>query len=120
MSADIFEEAKRRFDLKDDAGDMRPEMSRVFVAEFSSGDAERLAWIAAMDDIHDAAPRFAVETGNVIPDRRFIQGFVFHPRHESGCGVGVPLDITNSAIAWDGDVQSEVEASGSGAEGKSE
>ena len=120
MPADVFEEAKRRFDLADDAFDVRPEMSWVFVAELSSGDAERLAWVTAMHDIHDAAPRSAVKSGNVVPDRRLIQGFVCHPRHESGCGVGVPLDITNSSISLDSDVQSEVEASGSGAEGKSE
>lgn len=120
MSADIFEEAKRRLDFADDARDVRPEVSWVFVAKFSSGDAEGLAWIAAMHDIHDAAPRLAVEGANVVPDRRLIQGFVFHPRHESGCGVGVPLDITNSSIGRDGDVQSKIEASGSGAQGKSE
>jgi hypothetical protein len=58
MSADIFEEAKRRLDLAHDASDMRPEMPRVFVAELFSGDAKGLAGIAAMDDIHDATPRF--------------------------------------------------------------
>ena len=73
-----------------------------------------------MNDIHDAAPWFAVEAGNVVPDRRLIQGFVFHPRHESGRGVCVPFDITNSSISGHGNVKSEVEASSSGAEGKSE
>jgi hypothetical protein len=116
MSADIFEEAKRRFDFTDDPGDVGPEMSWVFIAEFSSGDAKRLAWITAMNDIHEAAPRFAVETGKVVPDRRLIQGLVFHPRHESGCGVGVPLDITNSSISGHGDVESEIEASGASTE----
>ena len=119
MSADIFEEAKRRFDLAHDAGDVWPEVSRVFVAELFSGDAEGLAWIAAMDDIHDAAPRFAVESGNVVPDRRLIQGFIFHPRHESGRGVCFPFDITNSSISRDGDVEAEIETTGSGAERKS-
>ncbi len=120
MSPDIFEETKRRLDLAHDAGDVGPEMPWVFVAEFFSGDAERLARIAAMYDIHDSAPRFAVERGKVVPDRRAIQGFIFHPRHESCRGVCVPFDITNSSIGRDCDMQSEVEATGSGAEGKPE
>jgi hypothetical protein len=113
MPADIFEEAKRRLDLAHDASDVWPEMPRVFVAELFSGDAEGLAGIAAMDDIHDATPRFAVEGANIVPDRRLIQGFIFHPRHESGRGVCFPFDITNSSISGDGDVEAEVETTGS-------
>jgi hypothetical protein len=119
MPADIFEEAKRRFDLADNTGNVWPEMSRVFVAEFFSGNAEGLAGIAAMNDIHRAAPRLAVEGANVVPDRRLIQGFIFHPRHESGRGVCFPFDITNSSISGDSDVEAEVETTGSGAEGDS-
>lgn len=120
MSADVFEEADWRFNLAHDAGDVRPEVAMVFVAELLSGNAERLARVAAMDDIHHAAPRAAVEVGNVVPDRRAIQGLVFHPRHERGRSVGVPLDVTHSSISGVGDMEAEVEPTGSGAEGKSE
>ena len=116
MPADVFEEADGRFDFADDAGDVRPEVTRVFVAELFSGDTERLAWIAAMDDIHNAAPRFAVEGFNIVPERRTIQGRVFHPCHESGRCIGVPLDVTNSSIAGDGDVDAEIEAADARAE----
>jgi hypothetical protein len=119
MSGDVFEEADRRFTFADDASDVRPEVSWILLAELSSRDAERLAWIAAMDDIHRATPCSTVKSGNVVPDRSAIQGRIFHPRHESGCGVGVPLDITNSLIGGDGDVESEVKSSSSGTEGKS-
>jgi hypothetical protein len=119
MSADIFEEAEWWFDLAHNAGDVRPQVSRVFVAKFSSSDAKGLAWIATMDDIHRTTPRFAVESGNVVPDRRAIQGRVFHPRHESGRSVGVPLDVTHSSIGGDGDVKAEIESPGSSAERKS-
>lgn len=81
MSADVFKETDWRFDFANDPRDVRPEMARVFVAELAPRHRERLAWIAAVDDIHHAAPRFAVEVGNVVPDRRAIQGLVFHPRH---------------------------------------
>lgn len=120
MTADVLEEAQARFDLAHDAGDVRPQMARVFIAELASGDGKRLARIAAMDDIHEAAPRFAVEGGNVVPDRRAIQGRVFHPCHERGRRVGFPLDVTHSSISWGGDMESEVKTSGSGAEGQPE
>jgi len=54
MSADIFEEAERRFNLAHDPRDVRPEMARVFVAELAACNREWLAWIAAMDDIHQS------------------------------------------------------------------
>ncbi len=99
MMGDILEKHERRFALADDAGDMRPEVSRIVRAPALARDGERLARIARIDDIHRAAPRVAVEGGNVVPERRAIQGRVFHPRHEDGRGVGVPLDVTHSAIS---------------------
>ena len=73
-----------RDSLVDDAGDMGPEVARIIGAPALACDRERLARIARSDDVHRAAPRAAVEVGNVVPDRRAIQGRVFHPRHESG------------------------------------
>jgi hypothetical protein len=120
MPADVFKEAEARLDLAHDPCDVGPEMPWVFVAELASGDGERLARIAAMDDIHQAAPRSAIEGANVVPDRRAIHGRVLHPRHERGRRIGFPLDVTHSSISGVGDVQAEVETSGSGAEGQSE
>ncbi len=71
-----------------------------------------------MDDIHASTPRFAVEGGNIVPDRRAIQGLVFHPCHESGRRIGVPLDVTDSSIVGDGDVEAEIEATCARAEGE--
>ena len=87
MMGDILEEDEGRFDFADDAGDMRPEVARIVRAPALAGDGERLARIARSDDVHRAAPRAAVKGGKVVPDRRRIQGRVFHPRHEDGCGV---------------------------------
>jgi hypothetical protein len=87
MMGDILEEHEGRLDLTDDAGDVRPEVARVVSAPAFACNRERLARIARSDDVHRAAPWLAIETGNVVPDRRVIQGRVFHPRHESGCGV---------------------------------
>lgn len=120
MMGDILEEDEGRFDFADDAGDMRPEVARIFTAEPSARHAEWLARIASSDDIHRATPRAAVEGSNVVPDNSLIQGRVFHPRHESGCGVGFPFDMAHSTITGDGDGESEVKSACARAEGEAE
>ena len=120
MMGDILEEDEGRFDLTDDAGDMRPEMAQVVGTPALARDGERLARIARSDDVHRAAPRAAVEAGNVVPDRRWIQGRLFHPCHENGRGVGFPFDMAHSSISGDGDGEPEVEPSCAGAEREAE
>ncbi len=120
MMGDILEENEGRRDLADDAGDMRPEVARVVGTPALSRDRERLARIARSDDIHRAAPRVAVEGDNVVPDRRWIQGRVLHPRHESGCGEGFPFDMAHSTISGDGDGKPKVKPASAGAEGEAE
>ena len=117
MMGDILEEDEGRFDLADDAGDMRPEVARVVRAPALARDGERLARIARSDDVHRAAPWAAIEGSNVVPDNSLIQGRVFHPRHESGCGEGFPFDMAHSTISGDGDGEPEVESACTGAEG---
>ena len=118
MMGDILEEDEGWLDLADDAGDVRPEMARVVRAPALARDGERLARIARSDDVHLAAPRAAVEGSNVVPDNSLIQGRVFHPRHESGCGEGFPFDMAHSTISGDGDAEPEIEPARAGAEGE--
>jgi hypothetical protein len=120
MMGDILEEDEGWFDLADDTGDMRPKVARVVGTPAFACDREWLARIARSDDIHRAAPRAAVEGSNIVPDNSLIQGRVFHPRHEDGCGEGLPLDIAHSTISGEGKVQSEVEPACAGAEGEAE
>jgi hypothetical protein len=120
MMGDVLEEDEGRFAFADDARDMRPEVARVRSAEPPPCDRKWLARIARTEDVHRAAPRAAVEGGNVVPDRRAIQGRVFHPRHEHGRGVGFPLDVTQSAISGKGEQDAEVEPAGAGAEREAE
>jgi hypothetical protein len=120
MMGDIFKENEGWFDLGDDAGDMGPEVARVVRAPALARDGERLARIARSDDVHRAAPRAAVECSNVVPDNSLIQGRVFHPRHESGCGEGFPFDMAHSSISGQGDGESEVDATGAGTEREAE
>jgi len=109
MMGDIFEKDEGRLDLADDTGDMGPEVARIIRTPALARDAERLARIARSDDVHRAAPRAAVEGSNVVPDNSLIQGRVFHPRHESGCGEGFPFDMAHRTISGDGDGEPEVE-----------
>ena len=120
MMGDILKEDEGRLDLTDDPGDMRPEVAWILGATPFACDRERLARIARTDQIHRAAPRSAVEAGNVVPYRRAIQGRVFHPRHESGCSEGFPLDIAHSSISGECDGESEVEPACAGAKGEAE
>jgi hypothetical protein len=116
MMGDILEEDEGRLDLADDPGDMRPEVARVVSAPTLARDGERLARISRSDDVHRAAPRAAVKGSNIVPDNSLIQGRVFHPRHESGCGVGFPFDMAHSTISGDGDGEPEVETTCAGTE----
>ena len=120
MMGDILEEDEGRLALADDTGDMRPEVARILGAEAFARDRERLARISRSDDVHRAAPRAAVEAGNVVPDRRWIQGRLFHPRHENGRGVGFPFDMAHSSISGQGDGEPEVEPACAGAEREAE
>ena len=120
MMGDILEEDEGWLDLSNNPRDMRPEVARVVRAPTLASDRERLARIARSDDVHRAAPWAAVETGNIVPDNSLIQGRVFHPRHESGCGKGFPFDMAHSSISGQGDGEPEVDATGAGAEREAE
>ncbi len=120
MMGDVFEEDEGRLDLADDPGDMRPEVARVIRAPALARHAERLARIARRDDIHRAAPRLAVECGNVVPDNSLIQGRVRHPRHESGRGICFPLDMAHSSISGQSEGKPEIDPARAGAQREAE
>ena len=120
MMGDILKKDEGRLDLAYDAGDVRPEVARIVRAAALARDGERLARIASREDIHRATPWFAVEAGNIVPDRRAIQGRVFHPRHDNGCGEGFPFDMAHSTISGECDGEPEVDSTSAGAEGEAE
>lgn len=98
-----------------DSSDIFPEPSLVGRAASLSGIAEWLTGESGRDDIHLAAPRAAIEGLEVVPDRRSIQGLVFHPRHERGRRVGLPLDVTHGSVGVsDCEVDSKFESADSG------
>jgi hypothetical protein len=110
MMGDIFEEDEGRLDLGDDAGDMRPEVTRVVRAPAFARDRERLARIARSDDVHRAAPRAAVEGANVVPDWRVVDASVEHSGDKDGGREGVALDEADGSGAWQGDPEAKIES----------
>jgi len=120
MMRDVFEKDEGRHAFVHDAGDVRPQMPRVVCSAPATGKRERLARIPRMDDVHAATPASAVEGRDIVPHRRPTQGRVFHPRHDDGRSIGFPLDVTNSAIGGQGDVETEIEAHRAGAQGEPE
>lgn len=114
MGADVLEEAPLGPALHEDAADLGPLPSRIGGSEPPAGVGFPGARVARSDDIHASTPASAVEGVEIVPDRSAIQGRVLHPGHESGRGIGFPLDVTDSAISGQGDVQPEFEASSPG------
>lgn len=106
---DIFAEHPSRPDLADDPGDLGPQVPGIGSASPQSSHTEGLAGITGSDDMNAVAPRSAIEGSQIVPYRRRSQGRVLHPRHESRRCMGLPLDITHSAVSGFGDVQAKVE-----------
>lgn len=106
-------------DFVDDPLDFGPQVPGIAPPAALPGQAERLARISGSEDMNAVTPRAAVEGSQIVPDRRSIQRLVVHPRHESGRGMGFPLDETCSAISGVGDGNAELEAAISGAQRES-
>lgn len=102
--------------VSDDSSDIGPYPPFVVESAPLAGGAERLAGETGSDDIHSSTPRSAVEGAQIVPDRRLIQGRLFHPCHESGRRVGVPLNVTHSSGGDSGESRDELEQSDAGAE----
>lgn len=118
MVGDVLKKRDPWPQVGDDVADVRPEVPWIAFRLLASGDGEWLARISRSDDIHAATPLAAIEGANIRPDRRRIQGFIFHARSKDAGGIGFPLDITNGLAARDGELESKLKPSGPGAQGQ--
>jgi len=109
MMGDVLEEDEGRFDFADDAGDMRPEMTRVVRAPALACDRKRLARIARCQKIHRAAPRAAVEGSNVVPNWCIVEAAVAHSGNKDRCRESVPFNETDGSGGWKGNLEAEIE-----------
>lgn len=111
---DILKDHESGSALVNDPVDVRPEVPGVVDARALPCNGEWLAGVSPSDDIHSATPCSSVEGAEVRPDRAAIQGRFFHPAHEDGCSVGVPLDVAHADHAET--LQGEIESADAGAE----
>lgn len=118
VALDVFGEDDAGAHLCDDPLDLGPQVPGIGPAAALPGKAEGLAGITGREDMNAVTPRAAVEGSEIVPHRRAIQPRVFHPGHESGRSMGLPLDETCSAISGLGDGEPEFEPAISGAQGK--
>ncbi len=109
--AHVLQEESAGSNVANDPLDMLPDPTLVGLGELLPGLAERLTREAGRDEINPAAIREAVEGLEIVPNKRPIQGLVFHPRHESGRCVGVPLNVTHSSIVRSGEADPKLEPS---------
>src|SRR6266700_730438 len=116
MATDVFEEDVCRPALRDDSCDLGPEPSGVSLAESLACGGHCGAGVSSSDETH-SRKWSGIELFQVAaPNRRWLQGLVFHPRQEHGRGVGIALDTGHQACPQSGEPQPELDPSGSGGE----
>ena len=121
MTGDVLEEAPGGLALPDHSSDIWPEVAGVVLPVAMAGETERLAGVAASDEIHDSTPRASVEGSQVTPDRRRSQATLLHLRRQSGDGERFPLHHADRASASEprsssSSVEAEVKPATSGAQ----
>jgi hypothetical protein len=82
----------------------------------------RLAWESGSEAIQFSAPAASVEGDKVRPDRRLIDGTLFHKRDKlRGCR-SFPFDVSGSSVAdskiFESSAQAFIEHADAGTEGK--
>lgn len=110
VTFDVFAEDPFGPDFVGNPSDFRPQVSWVSITLAFPGQAEGLAGIAGSEDMNLATPRAAFEGSEIVPDRRFSQGFLIHTRCEGGHCMSFPLDVSDGFVSLFSDVQSKVEA----------
>jgi len=113
MVGNVLKEDPLGSDFSNDSGDIGPEMIWSFGSTLGAGDAEWLARVARNDAIHDSTPRLAVEGFNIRPNRRFVQGAVFHTRYQDLDDWNFDLHIADDSRSWNRQSEAEFETSNS-------
>jgi hypothetical protein len=102
--------------LADDPPCIRPEIAFILLAALPAGEGMRLARDAANEAIHEATPRSAVEGSGIAPHRSLREVSRFHRCHQLRDGETFPLHQADRASAWNCQLDSEIEATASGAD----
>nr|WP_240335634.1 hypothetical protein [Pseudotabrizicola algicola] len=119
VPGDVFQEHPFGAELKDDPGDLGPEMAGVAGSTALSGRAEGLAGISGKHRVESPAERPCVEAAQIGPDR----GWGEIPRalggDEDGTGPVLPFDKGAGVIAGLGEHEAHIQASAACAERQS-
>lgn len=92
MTGDVFEEHPARFDLADDAGDVRPQVALVVFTAALPCMAEGLAGVSCKDGVDGTSQDTAIEGGDIIPDWRGCKVSSVLSGNNTPSRVLVPLD----------------------------
>ena len=115
MTLDILKENASGSYFPDSFADVGPKVSGIFVPESPSRCAERLARIAASDDVNCASKEPHWEGFKVRPNRCRSQLTRFHLRNQVGSGEGFDLHISEDSMLNPGELKSSLDATISGA-----
>ena len=119
VACDVLEEDPFWAELKDDAGDVGPEVAGIIGAAALSGRAEGLAGIACEDSVEGAAEGTGVEAAQIGPDRGRCEVARALGGDEDGAGPVLPFDEGAGVIAGFGEHEAQIKASAACAEGES-
>jgi hypothetical protein len=119
VTGDVFEEHPFRLTLRDDAGDVWPEVPGVICTAAFSGRAEGLAGISGEDDVEGTVEDPRIEAAQIIPDRGRGEIPSALGGDENGAGPVFPFDKGAGVIAGFGKHDAQIQASAACAEGQS-
>jgi hypothetical protein len=115
VSFDVLKETESGLHESDPGSNKGPEVAGVVGAESLAGCTEWLAGIAAREDVHAPVKCSPWEGFKIRPDRCRIQLARFHFRNQVRAGIGFDLTKSDCAQAWDCSLESEINATVSGA-----
>ena len=107
---DILKEEEGGSALADDPPEVGPEPSFIGGAASLPRAGEWLAGDAPNDAIHNSTPRFALESCEIVPDRRHVEMAFFHAAGQDFGAIGFPLNVSDGAGVGHGESEAEVEA----------
>lgn len=115
----MLQEDVGRSHRTDEASNVGPQPPLVGRPAALAGGGMRLAGEAGREDRNAASKLLAWEGGEVVPDRRLIQGRIRHARAKERGGIGFPFAVSDGAVGVaEGQSEAEFESAAAGAQGQ--
>lgn len=109
----VFDEDKFRRNLRDDSRELAPE-PRLLAGESTAITSARdvLTRESTADDVDEPAPRLAVKSDNVIPDRKPREDAIALSGEQHAAAVGINLDSADGHVSEEQPAQDAATATG--------